>query len=304
MKVADILGGGRTRHKWRGTERRKRIVGHDLHTTIKLKEGGSLEGVGSIHIDEIEPTLRALEKTLGVKLIGNTLGSVGKKEFSGDIDIALKMDPSDTADFVKKLEDSPLTDEVQKSSVIMTRTKIVNYDQNKETDKLRTGYVQIDFMPSDDVDWLKTYYHAPHERDSKYKGALRNIAVAILAKYVNPKASTETTTDGRPMESERYMLSPRDGLVRVRRTPVPKKTGDGHTKQNKNDVIGGPWKTGDEISKQLRLGSAANLDSFETVFAAIVKNHGEDVARKVAADFARDSTVQKLGVPKELEKYL
>lgn len=304
MKVEDILSGGRHRHKWRSPKRRSRIVGPNLHPNIKLKEGGSLDGVGAIHIDEIEPTLRALEKTLGVPLVGNTLGSVGKKEFSGDIDIALKMDPKDTAEFVKRLEDSPLTDEVQKSSVIMTRTKIVNYDEGIETDKERTGYVQIDFMPSDDVDWLKTYYHAPHEKDSKYKGALRNIAVAIIAKYVDPKASEETTPDGRPMESERYMLSPRDGLVRVRRTPVPKKSGDGYTKQNKNDIIGGPWKTGDEIAKQLRLGSAADLDSFETVFAAIEKNHGEDVAAKVAADFARDNTVQSLGVPDELEKYL
>jgi hypothetical protein len=159
-------------------------------------------------------------------------------------------------------------------------------------------------MPSTDIDWLKTYYHAPHENDSKYKGALRNIAVAILAKYVNPKASKQKTNDGRPIESERYMLSPRDGLVRVRRTPVLKKSGDGYTKQNKNDIIEGPWKTGDEIAKQLKLGNAANLDSFETVFAAIEKNHGEDVARAVAADFAKDSTVQSLGVPSELENYL
>ena len=30
-----------------------------------LTEGGSLGGVGSIHIDEIEPTLAKLEKSIG-----------------------------------------------------------------------------------------------------------------------------------------------------------------------------------------------------------------------------------------------
>jgi len=45
----------------------------------KLFEGGAMPGVGPIHIDEIEPTLDALEKSLGIDLKNNVLGSVGKK---------------------------------------------------------------------------------------------------------------------------------------------------------------------------------------------------------------------------------
>ena len=39
--------------------------------TNKLFEGGSMPGVGPIHINEIEPTLDALEKVLGIDLKGN-----------------------------------------------------------------------------------------------------------------------------------------------------------------------------------------------------------------------------------------
>jgi hypothetical protein len=68
---------------------------------IRLTEGGAMAGVGAIHADEIGPTLDKLEKILGIDLKNNTLGSVGKKEFSGDIDIALDIKTEDLPAFVK-----------------------------------------------------------------------------------------------------------------------------------------------------------------------------------------------------------
>ena len=73
-----------------------------------LFEGGSMPGVGPIHIDEINPTLDALEKALGIDLKNNVLGSVGKKEFSGDIDVAIQVDPDKIPELVKKIEATPL----------------------------------------------------------------------------------------------------------------------------------------------------------------------------------------------------
>ena len=78
-----------------------------------LTEGGAMPGVGAIHIDEIEPTLDSLEKILGIDLKNNTLGSVGKKEFSGDIDIALDIKTEDLPAFVKKLESIPMSIEIR-----------------------------------------------------------------------------------------------------------------------------------------------------------------------------------------------
>jgi len=267
-----------------------------------LVEGGSMPGVGAIHIDEIDPTLIPLEKELDIDLRNNTLGSVGKREFSGDIDVALKIDTDDLPTFVKKLENSHQIFGVAKSSIIMTKVKIQNFDKSKEDGRPRTGYVQVDFMPGD-PDWLKTYYHSPNEKDSQYKGVYRNILIASIAGEYNIVSSEETIEDGRPVSSERFMWSPRDGLVRVRRTPVPKKSGDGYTKKNNNKIIGGPWKTADDIAKNLGLDNGEDLYSYETLVKAIKKNLSPEDQRAIFVAFTDNNTISGMGIPPDIQEY-
>jgi len=293
MKVKDILGVNPDKKKHRGP-RKPRIKGRNL------REGGSMPGVGSIHISEIEPTLAKLEKELGLDLRNFTLGSVGKKEFSGDIDIAINLKPEQLDDFGKKLQSAPSIKDMKKTSVFMTSVDIVGYDGNKTKDGIeRTGKVQIDFMPGD-PGWMKTYYHAPHEKDSKYKGVFRNIMIASIAGRLNVVSSDAKTDDGRPLEQERWMWSPADGLIRVKRTPVPKKNGEGYTKKNANTIIDGPYKNADEIAKQLGLTSGKDLYSFETLWSAISKKYDKDTVAKIADDFANNKAVQDIGIPDEI----
>lgn len=295
MKIKDILGGKHKRRSQRGP-RIKRIRQEDL-----ISEGGAMPGVGAIHIDEINPTLERLEKQLGIDLKNFTLGSVGKKQFSGDIDVALNFKPEEIPAFIKKLEASPLIHDIAKSSVIMTKVKIENYDDSKQADgKPRTGYVQLDFMPGD-PGWLKTYYHAPHETESKYKGVFRNLLIASIAGQLNKQESDERIDDGRPLEVERWMWSPTDGLVRVRRTPVPAQSGQGYTKKNKNEIIDGPYKQANSIATTLGLDSAADLNSYESLKAAIEKNYPTDLVQRILADFVRNPTVQDIGIPEDLK---
>lgn len=266
-----------------------------------LAEGGAMPGVGAIHIDEIEPTLDSLEKVLGIDLKNNTLGSVGKKEFSGDIDIALEIAPEDIPAFVEKLKNIPEVLDIAKSSVIMTKVKIADYDPNKQAEgKPRTGYVQVDFMPGD-PGWLKTFYHAPHEKDSKYKGVFRNILMSSIAAHLDRKDSEQKINDGRPIQSERYMWSPTDGLIRVLRTPEPNKKGDGYTKKNNNNIIDGPYKNPDEIAKVLRLDSADDLYSYETLRNAMNKNYPPELVQAIMKDFADNSVVKDIGVPTDIK---
>jgi hypothetical protein len=266
-----------------------------------LNEGGSMPGVGPIHISEIEPTLDALEKVLSIDLKNNVLGSVGKKEFSGDIDVALEIDPDSIPAFIENLKKTPEIMDIAKSSVIMTKVKIVNYDPEKQTSKPRTGFVQIDFMPGD-PGWMKTYYHSPSDKESKYKGVFRNIMIATIAAVYDRKDSEETIDDGRSVESERWMWSPTDGLVRIKRTPVPKKSGDGYTKKNNNEVIGKPIKNADAIAKALGLDGAKDLNSFESLLAAVEKNYPAEMAQKIKDSFAENGQVKDIGVPDELTK--
>lgn len=266
-----------------------------------LIEGGAMDGVGVIHIDEIEPTLDKLEKVLGIDLKNNTLGSVGKKEFSGDIDIALQIDAEDIPAFVEKLKNIPEVLDIAKSSVIMTKVKIADYDPNKKVEgKPRTGYVQVDFMPGD-PSWLKTFYHAPHEKDSKYKGVFRNILMSSIAAHLDRKESEQKISDGRPMQAERYMWSPTDGLIRVLRTPEPNKKGDGYTKKNNNKIIDGPYKDPNEIAKVLQLDSADDLYSYETLRKAMDKNYPAELVNAILKDFAENSVVKDIGTPTDIK---
>lgn len=266
-----------------------------------INEGGAMPGVGAIHIDEIEPTLDVLEKELGIDLKNNTLGSVGKKTFSGDIDVAIDIDPKNTEEFMNKLKASKLIQDIAKSNVIMTKVKIVGYDESKEgSPKARTGFVQVDFMPGD-PSWMKTFYHAPSEKESKYKGVFRNLMITSITKFLDVEQSSETTEDGRPLELERWMWSNSKGLVRIRRKPVPKKTGDGYTKKNDDTVIGGPFTNPKDIVKTLKLDSPADLNSYESLKAAIEKNYPPEMVKKILDNFASDRTVRDIGVPDDLK---
>jgi len=302
MKISDILSTGSKRKTTRGP-RATRIV----QTAFHINEGGAMPGVGSIHHSEIEPTLAQLEKELGVPLLANALGSVGKKEFSGDIDIAVQLDKEQLADFAKKLDSSSLIQDIKKSSVFMTVVDIVDYDETKTAPGLtRTGKVQIDFMPGD-VDFMKNYYFSPSSkemsqdgRSSKYKGVHRNIMIASIAAALPTRKSEETTEDGRPMELERWMYSPSDGMVRVVRKPVAKKDGSGYTKQNSNTIVKGPYKKPEDWAKILKLDSAKDLYSFETLYAAVKKNYPADVAKQIFDQVASNPSIIAKGVPTEL----
>lgn len=270
-----------------------------------------MPGVGAIHIDEIKPTLEVLEKVLQVDLVNNTLGSVGKKHFSGDIDVAVNIQNDDVQAFMEKLKTIPEIVDVTKSSVIMTKVKIQNYDAAKQDiDKERTGYVQVDFMLGD-TEWMKTYYHSPHEkgiskdgRFSKYKGAYRTILMAIIASFHNRKYRGEMIDDNRYEETEKFVFSPRDGLVRVLRTPVPKKSGKGYTKKNDSTIIAGPWKTANEIADVLNLDHGEALYSAETLIDVVKSNYSHEEQDKIFGDFLDNEKVQRFGIPDELKDYV
>lgn len=267
-----------------------------------LSEGGSMPGVGAIHIDEINPTLIPLEKELGIDLRNNTLGSVGKREFSGDIDVALKIDADKIPEFVERLKKSSQIMDIAKSSVIMTKVKIANFDETKEDGRPRTGYVQVDFMPGD-PDWLKTYYHSPNEKDSQYKGVYRNLMIASIAGEYKVENSEETIDDGRSLQSKRFMFSPRDGLVRVLRRPVPAKSGNGYTKKNNNKIIAGPWKSADDIAKNLGLDNGEDLYSYETLVKVIKKNLSPEDQKNIFTAFTRNNTIQGMGIPPDIQEF-
>jgi len=268
-----------------------------------INEGGAMPGVGAVHIDEINPTLEALEKSIGIDLKNHVLGSVGKREFSGDIDVALDIKAEELPAFIEALKKNPLVLDIAKSSVIMTKVKIADFDESKTDGRPRTGFVQIDFMPGD-PGWMKTYYHSPSDKESKYKGVYRNIMIASMAAVLDRQMSDAKLDDGRAMEERRYMWSPTEGLLRVKRTPVPKKSGEGYTKKNNNETIEGPWKQPDEIAKVLKLNSSADLNSFESLLTAMKKNWTKEAQAYVIQGFKDNHVIKDIGIPDEIKDEL
>jgi len=273
--------------------------------TSKFFESGSMPGVGPIHIDEIKPTLEKLEQSLGMDLQNWTLGSVGKKEFSGDIDIAVQINtPEEFKELERKVAASPIViDQQPKGGLLLTTTMIVNYDPKKQsTDPAhgpRTGKVQVDFMPGGDPNWLKTYYHSPSREESKYKGVFRNILISTIAAMYDREKSEETIDDGRPVSVTRWKWG-NNGLLRVERKPKPKANGEGYTKANIDTVIGDPITDGDEVAKALGLDSVKDLNSYESLKLAMEKNYPEELTQRILDSFAQNAQVQDIGVPPEL----
>ncbi len=259
------------------------------------KTNNPIPEVGAIHIDEITPTLLPLQNYLGIDLINNTLGSVGKKQFSGDIDVAIQLDDGDIPEFIEKLRNCPDIIDVKKSSVIMTVVKIQHYDPSLPCAEPRTGYVQVDFMLGD-IAWLKTFYHAPYEKDSKYKGVYRNILLSSMAYYLHRHESRELD-HGQPIWVERYVWSPAHGLVRVIRQPVLNSNKDGYTKKHIDDILHGPYKTPEDIIDELGLGDVHDLYSYETLREAIDMHYNPRLVERIMSQFRDNPIIKQYGIP-------
>ena len=125
-----------------------------------------------------------------------------------------------------------------------------------------------------------------------------------MAAHHNPIVDPKTIEDGRPVSAERFMLSPTQGLIRVRRSPVPKASGDGYTKKNSNKVIEGPWKDPDGIAQTLGLDSGSDLYSYETLYSAIKKNLSDAEAEQIFTSFAANGVIKDVGIPPEMQEFI
>lgn len=266
----------------------------------QLNESGSMPGVGAITKQEVFDTVKALEEYLDMRLTDNLLGSAGKKNISGDIDIAVNIPDSEKKNFAARLKQIPIVHDVKVGAVVMSSVDIQNYKEKADVaGRLRTGVVQVDFMFTDNVELAKVGYHSPGEGESKYKGAHRNLALAHIAMWYRRRTSKETIPDGRPVLDKRYKFSNKNGLVRVERRPA--KGLKGYLKRNDDLVVEGPWTTGPAIAKELNLGSSRALNSFESLLKAVKKRYPKTTANQILKSLRADRSFESLGgSPSEL----
>ena len=155
----------------------------------KLYEGGNVfkdaKGqpmTGRISKDNVIPTVQWLEQLAGLNLVDNMLGSTGKAETSGDLDLGI--------DATKVSKDTLINQLVRKGVKPIDIKKsgdAVHYKAPILGDS-DNGYVQVDFMFSENPDF-QHFYMMGGAAGSQFKGVHRNILMASLAKSQNMKFS-------------------------------------------------------------------------------------------------------------------
>jgi hypothetical protein len=146
-----------------------------------LKEGGNLfEGTRRINKSEVVPTIKQLEVITGLPLLSNMLGSTGKAETSGDIDLGVDANTITKDELIQRLVSAGAASQDMKKTGIEVGYKAPIYKNNKE---LAGGFVQVDFMFHAQLPYLLWFY-ANNEK-LPLKGKDRNILLSSIAKSRN-----------------------------------------------------------------------------------------------------------------------
>ena len=132
--------------------------------------------------ENVVPTVQWLEQLTGLNLVDNMLGSTGRKETSGDLDLGI--------------DETKITKDVLIQQLLKRGVKAEDIKKSGDSVHLKTpilgdaanGYVQTDFMFSDNPN-LQQFALMGGSEGSDFKGVHRAILLASIAKAQNMKWS-------------------------------------------------------------------------------------------------------------------
>jgi len=158
-----------------------------------LKEGGNVfkDGDGRaltqrIAQTDVKPTLAWLEELLpGLDIQGNTLGSTGIKDTSGDLDIAVDPEQVTKLQLTTRLQQWAQSHGFKPEEWVKQTGAGVHF-KTPITGRPDRGYVQTDFMFLKNIPWSKFVLGAM-PADSQYKGRERNVLMNSIAKAMGYK---------------------------------------------------------------------------------------------------------------------
>ena len=154
-----------------------------------LKEGGNAfkDAQGQplttrIARDNVVPTLQWLEQLTGLNLVDNMLGSTGRAETSGDLDVSVDNTKINKDVLIQQLLKQGINkNDIRKTGdAVHLKTPILGNPNN--------GYVQTDFMFTDAPAW-QHFSLAGGQPGSQFKGVHRNLLLASISKALNMKWS-------------------------------------------------------------------------------------------------------------------
>jgi hypothetical protein len=279
------------------------------NTTPPSEGGAAVAGCGTIHKSEVIATLNKLSAVLELPFDLNdyTVGSTGKSEYSGDIDVVIDKlwydgNVEDLHTELRLVIDPD--DIVRRGPMLHIKYPIEDFNDQYCARLPRTGYVQVDFMFGD-VEWER-FFHYSHGPESGYKGFHRNIAISAITAANAIVLTDEIDEYGRPASVERWKWSPK-GLLRIVRDS--KQRGNRWLKGQTDTVIAGPHMDKDFIAQTIFPidGTPDDLNSLETIIAAIHRNYPkamQDTMFKLMADYFNDKAdAIYFTYPPDIEQY-
>lgn len=152
-----------------------------------LLEGGNIWknelATSRINQKDVVPTVKFLEKITGLPLVPNMLGTTGRKETSGDLDLAVNANNYSKEDLQAKLNAWATKND---PSALTKKTGVSVHFRTPINGNPKFGYVQTDFMFLDDLPFAQWSMSQP---PSSFKGASKHILLASVAKALGLKWS-------------------------------------------------------------------------------------------------------------------
>lgn len=157
-----------------------------LESYSMISEGGNVwkadMATSPINLADVKPTVQWLEKLTGLPLLNNMLGTTGRKQQSGDLDLGIdgSVSKAELSDKLRQwaIQNDPSAESKMSGASVHFRTPIRGDGKN--------GYVQTDFMFMPDLEFAKWAMAAP---SSQYKAADRFVLLSSIAKSLGLKYS-------------------------------------------------------------------------------------------------------------------
>lgn len=145
-----------------------------------FKDQAGQPGTQRIRQDQVVPTVKWLEQLTGLSLVDNMLGTTGRKETSGDLDLAVDSRAIDKQTLIDQLIKQGITpaDIKKTGDSVHLKTPIMG--------DVGLGYVQTDFMFGDPA-WQR--FSMQGGAGDKFKGVHRHLLMASIAKSKGMKWS-------------------------------------------------------------------------------------------------------------------
>ncbi len=311
------------------------ILFESVMRSLVLESGIAIKNIQPIQKANIQPTLDKfydeILKPLKINTTAlSTVGSTGKKDVSGDLDVALDLNDA--------LASSGLKDEYELAGKIGEICNAHNYQfSNALNSRFKTihvgfpivnqdGIAQIDMMPTRSMQYTKFKLNAPGKDESKYKGVHRSALLMSLIKICSvlpdENASAEDLveyTDKKgikypSIQFSQFSLEP-EGLVKTVKTfrgkrgnlvSEPRVISKETTNYSVSDILNKFFKN---------LYNESDFNSFETIWNNVIfsqnfpyKDKINDIVNDFVSRFTGNMSWQlddhKESLPKEVEEYL